>query len=62
MLERRRMGAEAYLLALRLEPGDRAWVEGVAACSQRGEPSVLAGRVVPVPGGLTSPQPPHTVR
>ena len=62
MLDRRRMGAEAYLLALRLETGDRAWVEGVAACSQRGEPSVLADRVVAVPGGLTSTRPPHTVR
>ena len=62
MLERTRLGADAYLLALRLEAGDRVWVEGVAACSKRGEPSVLAMRVVPVPTSLTSPQPPHTVR
>jgi lysyl-tRNA synthetase class 2 len=62
MLDRKRLGADAYLLALRLETGDRVWVEGVAACSQRGEPSVLAMHVLPVPASLTSPRPPHTVR
>ena len=62
MLDRKRLGADAYLLALRLETGDHVWVEGVPACSKRGEPSVLAMGVVPVPASLTSPRPPHTVR
>ena len=54
MLDRNRMGAGAYLIALSLHDGDGVWVEGVAACSRRGEPSVLAARIVPVPSSLTS--------
>jgi lysyl-tRNA synthetase class 2 len=49
ILDRTRMGPDAYLPAAHLGVEDHVWVRGVPARSRRGEPSVLAAKVVANP-------------